>query len=292
MKKVLPLFVAFAALAACQQASPNLNRANVGAQSVQTAGSQSHHPDFLRKLSNIATFKVQREVGISSICGKNDLQQVNDYDGTLGQPIEFVNAHKNPVAAMAEGSPAKSDKFCTGTMISPDLFITASHCVDSSTPGKWVVFNYETKPKSKELLPQEHFKIAAVVEEGAAQPTRLDYAILRIEGNPGAKFGFTPVRAVTPPKGHLLTIIQHPSGNPKQIESGPVAGEEGNYVLYSDLDTEPGSSGSGVLDKDGAIVAIHTNGGCTASGGANRGVKMADIAKASPTIQKLLAGRR
>lgn len=294
MKKMLPALTLLALLSACQQAGQPLNRANVAAPlSAQAAASRSsHHPDFLRKLSNPAAYRIQREASVSSICGKNDLQQVNSYDGTLGQPVEFVMAHKNPVAAMAEGTPERSSKFCSGTMIAPDLFLTASHCVDSQTPGKWIVFNYETKAHSSELLPQDHYKISAVVEEGAAQSPQLDYAIVKVDGNPGLKYGFTPVRAEVPENGHLLTIIQHPSGNPKQVESGPAAGVSGNYLLYSDLDTEPGSSGSGVLDKDGAVVAVHTNGGCTSSGGANRGVKMADIAKVSKTIQGLLAGRR
>lgn len=299
MKKVLTALAALAtlaSLAACQQGSAPLNRANVNTQAnrlpAAAAASRSHHPDFLRKLSNPAAYRIQHEVNVSSICGKNDLQQVNDYDGKLGQPIDFVVKHKGPVGALADGSPQSSDKFCSGTLISEDLFLTASHCIDSEIVGKWTVFNFETKAKSRELLPQDHFKVAAIVEEGANGPNSLDYAIIRVEGKPGLKYGFTPIRAALPGEGHLLTIIQHPQGGTKQIESGPMVGEEDNYMLYADLDTEPGSSGSSVLDKDGFIVGVHTNGGCTSQGGANRGVKMTDIAQASPTIQKMLARRR
>ena len=281
-------------LAACQ--APLFNRTNpVNAQASRLraadASSRSHHPDFIRKLRNPAAYRFHRDAAVSSICGKNDLQNVNSYDGSLGQPVDFVVKHKGAVAALAEGSPQNSDKFCSGTMISEDLFLTASHCVDSEIVGKWAVFNYEVKG-ARELLPQDHFKVEAIVEEGFNGKPSLDYAILKIEGKPGLKYGFTPVRATLPEEGHLMTIIQHPQGGPKMIESGPMAGEEGNYMLYADLDTEPGSSGSGVMDAEGFVVGVHTNGGCTGQGGANRGVKMTDIAQSSATIKQLLSGRR
>ncbi|MEZ0375025.1 MAG: serine protease [Candidatus Sericytochromatia bacterium] len=168
--------------------------------------------------------------------------------------------------------------------MSEDLFLTASHCVDASITTKFAVFNFETAPGSSELLPQDHFKVAEIVEDG---PNGLDYAIIRIDGKPGLKYGFTKVRPAMPEKGHLLTIIQHPKGQPKQVESGPLAGEEGNYMTYADLDTEPGSSGSGVLDHDGFLVGVHTNGGCFSTGGTNKGVKLTDIAKVSKVIQSL-----
>jgi V8-like Glu-specific endopeptidase len=44
----------------------------------------------------------------------------------------------------------------------------------------------------------------------------------------------------------------------------------GNRLSYR-VDTTGGDSGSGVEDNSGTAYAIHTHGGCTATGGANSG---------------------
>ncbi|PKL77003.1 MAG: hypothetical protein CVV27_07405 [Candidatus Melainabacteria bacterium HGW-Melainabacteria-1] len=286
MKKIFSALAAVAAAStvftACQQApqvaipTSQLNRLRAATQS-------PHHPDFERKLRQGPAYRFTADANVSSICGKNDLQHVNSYDGSLGQPVEFVAGRKSAVGALAQGSPDDSRKFCSGTLIGEDLFLTASHCIDKTITTKWAVFNYETAPGSSELLPQEHVKILEIVEDGR----NLDYAILRLEGKPGLKYGFTPVRVALPENGHLLTIIQHPKGQPKQIEAGPMVGERGAYMQYADLDTEPGSSGSGVIDKQGALVGVHTLGGCYSTGGANQGVKMTEIVKVSKVVQAL-----
>lgn len=75
-------------------------------------------------------------------CGKDDLQHVNLYDGSLGETVEFVQANKVSVGAMESGNTDNSSKFCSGTLISENLFLTAGHCVDSSATKKFVSFNY------------------------------------------------------------------------------------------------------------------------------------------------------
>lgn len=290
MKKVMLGLGVLAALTACN-ARPTAPFMNQGAMPpvnqfrAANAGLEQHAPAFARKLQNPAQYRFEFGVSAQSICGQNDLQHVNSYDGSLGQPVEFVKAHERAVGALAMGSPESSRKFCSGTLISEDLFLTASHCIDGSITSKYAVFNYQTLPGSSELAPQEHFKIAEVVEDGSA--SRLDYAILRIEGNPGQKYGFNKIRVALPEDGHKLTIIQHPKGQPKQVEVGPKVAGSGVYMGYEDLDTEPGSSGSGVLDVTGMLVGVHTNGGCYSSGGANKGVKMTEIAKASKVVQSM-----
>jgi V8-like Glu-specific endopeptidase len=294
MKKVLAALSALGLLAACQQAPqllPQLSLQNPALRAMSAAASLDH-PDFVRKMKNPAQYRYAGDsVATRSICGKEDnMQNVNDYNGTLGQPVEFVKKYQAAVGALAMGNPdSSSRKFCSGTLISEDLFLTASHCIDSTITSKFAVFNYEKAPGSSELLPQDHYKIAGVVED---RINGLDFAVLRIEGKPGQKYGWTPIRPVLPEDGHLLTIIQHPKGKVKMIESGPKVAGSGVYMGYTDLDTEPGSSGSGVLDKDGYLVGVHTNGGCYSGGGANRGVKMTEIVKGSKVIQSLAQASR
>jgi V8-like Glu-specific endopeptidase len=214
-----------------------------------------------------------------TICGsRDDSQFVNDYTGTLGPTVAFVNTNKRAVGAMENTNTATSSKFCSGTLISSDLFLTAGHCVDGTTVGKFVAFNYERARGSTTLLSQSHFRIAQVIEDGLSG---VDYAILRLEGSPGNTFGVAPLRTGTLRVGEAITIIGHPQGKPKMVEGGTIQSITGSRVAYGNLDTLGGNSGSGILDADGNVVIVHTNGGCTRTGGANTGWSLASVAAAS-----------
>lgn len=246
------------------------------------------HPEFVRKLRDIDHYTLDEnrlQYGSSeSLCGTRDLQHVNSYDGRLGVSQTYVKKYKGAVGALTSKNTPTGGRYCTGTLIGQDLFLTASHCVSSSTPSHFVAFRYERKAGSTALETQELFKIKAVVEEGAKKG--VDYAIVRLERPAGATFGVTKMRPQDPKDSAVLAIIQHPSGEPKQIEAGKLQGLSGNYLRYADIDTLPGSSGSGVLDADGYLVGVHTNGGCTSSGsGANSGVRLSQAAKVSAIIR-------
>jgi V8-like Glu-specific endopeptidase len=216
-----------------------------------------------------------------SICGPtNDAQHVNSYTGSLGPTVAFVRANKGSKGAME--TTQTSGKFCSGSLISNNLFLTAGHCVDAGSVGEFVSFNFERAAGSTALLPQTHVRITAVVEDALGG---VDYAIVRLEGTPGTTFGVAPVAAADPANGTAITIIGHPGGQPKQIEAGSVAGRRGtDYITYGNVDTLGGSSGSGVINNSGQIVGVHTNGGCTATGGTNSGVRIARIRQVSATL--------
>lgn len=264
--------------------------ATLAVSSVSSAAQSKsgHNPNFLRKLANPSTYKFNKNFNFAeSICGTNQLVDVVDYDGSRGQPVEFVARHEQAVGALAYGTPdSTSRKYCTGTLISENLFLTAAHCIDGGILQEFAVFNYQKlAPTGVETTAQEHVKIIEVVEQGLGG---LDFAIIKLEGTPGAKYGFTPINANEVTVGHLLTIIQHPSGRAKMVDIGNRSGSRGDvYMTYGNLDTEPGSSGSGVIDDVGQVVGVHTNGGCYSSGGDNAGVMMTEIVKVSPTIQAM-----
>jgi V8-like Glu-specific endopeptidase len=76
-------------------------------------------------------------------------------------------------------------------------------------------------------------------------------------------------------------MLQHPQGLPKKVEAGHVLSIIDSGVYYDDLDSSGGSSGSGLRDKDGKVIGVHTNGGCTAGAGANKAVTTIAIAAVS-----------
>ena len=121
----------------------------------------------------------------------------------------------------------------------------------------------------------------------------LDFAIVRLAGNPGTTFGTTPISQVDAVLNGMACIIGHPAGRPKRIEAGPVTLLQGDSIGYNDIDTLGGNSGSGILQAaDGRIVGVHTNGGCDATmTGNNFGVRITSILAQSPTLRSLISSQ-
>lgn len=304
MKKLVLGLGVLAALTACNARQAPVNTATGFGQPINTqfgrmnaaeSNTEGHADAFARKLANPAGYKFSMSVGASSICGdKDDLQNIEDYDGTRGPSQALAAAASPSVGALAQGPAGpNSRKFCSGTLIADNLFITASHCVDGDIKSSFAVFNYQYAKGTKTLRDQAHVAILEVVEDGGYR-TGLDYSIIKL-GNlpngqaPGQVFGYKKVSAENLVPKQPVFDVQHPSGKPKMVDGGLIAGVRGqNYVTYEIMDTHPGSSGSGVLNAAGNLVAVHTNGGCRTTGGENAGVPVSLIVKESKVLQSLL----
>lgn len=212
-------------------------------------------------------------------------------------------------------------RWCTATLIADDLLVTAAHCFRVKRPGDpsgWLTprrggiqveasglaqlmqvnFNFQVNGEShnRDLREEDSYPIVELVEYGdeleLVDNRRLDFAIVRV--GPGVD-GDLPV--VKYPVADLdvsdeardqaadLTMIQHPAGQPKMIEAGANMVEPRDIFLrYGDLDTLGGSSGSGIIDQNGRLIGVHTNGGCTAFSGFNFGVSLTAIRQVSAVI--------
>jgi hypothetical protein len=195
-------------------------------------------------------------------CGPTlDFTPINSYQGELA----IVNDREDAVA-MLGGT-------CTGTLVDAvagPVVLTAGHCAPTGG-ALMVVFNFEDAPDGDELVTE-----GTVIESSTAP----DYALLALDALPAV----TPTRLATQPTDELA-IIQHPRGSPKVVAEGSFFDSCDGIVYYLDLDTLVGSSGAGVLNSDGGLIGVHSDGDCDSEGGGtNRGSTSASIVAASPYL--------
>ncbi|HEX2570307.1 MAG TPA: serine protease [Polyangia bacterium] len=196
-------------------------------------------------------------------CGPTlDFIPVNSYQGAIGA----VDDREDAVVLI--------NGLCTGTLIAAaagPVVLTAGHCVGLGD-HPLVVFNFEDAPDGDPLITE-----GTVIEQSNAP----DYALIRLDELPAV----APTPLGTQP-GDRLAIIQHPRGRPKVVAEGAFLDSCNGLIYYTDLDTLVGSSGAGVLNREGFLVGVHTDGDCdTDGGGANRGWTAARIVEASPYLE-------
>lgn len=239
-------------------------------------------PDTRIDIKRVA---VQNETSAAlSIIGNDDTENIILYKDSplvwgLQSPVARLLLIQNYLTAS-----------CTGFMVSDSVMLTNYHCVRSQLEcdDMKVQFNYYMT---------EYGRIGEVTQRNciAFDPhltsEELDYAFIRINGNPGAQFGSISLDAVAgegagqAASGNQLLVIQHPAGLPKKIArincliaQLPVDGLAPESDFSHSCDTLGGSSGSPVFNEAGVLVGLHHYG--FAEGGTwsdNRAIRMTRI---------------
>ena len=217
----------------------------------------------------------------NTICGEDKMVKMisepEDFK-KMGMPIGIYKLDEGGGAA-----------WCTGTLIAKDLFITARHCYGECS-GITVTFGFLGTRKD-----QETFRCKEIVEKGGDAMSD-DYMIVRLEGNPGTAWGWYDMADKELTKGQQLLMIHHPLASPMKVsQKGCEYQDEKDGLIEHRCDTQPGSSGSGILLPDFAhpentrIIAIHTLGGCNDSPtSSNSGPSIHHLATISPLIKSML----
>lgn len=192
----------------------------------------------------------------------------------------------------------------TGFLVGPDLVMTNWHVVNGMSgellpfyPAKALLrFDYKrmadgvalNKGREVRLVsaagswlldhsPWSPMDLRAHPKPGSPTADELDFALLRVDGQPGNEAVGEKPDAAAQARGWLalpttgydfpvdtpLFIVQHPNGAPIQLALDTRAVEgvygKGTRVRYR-TNTEPGSSGSPVFDQNWNLVALHHSG--------------------------------
>jgi hypothetical protein len=222
---------------------------------------------------------------IQSVCGGSNLEDVACYAGTA---IEAASRAVGRLLFEEDGFLVS----CTGFLVSSrDHFLTSAHCFTSprSIESLEVAFDDQRAACGGDvLLEPERFAGDRLL----VTSRRLDVALLTLAGQPSARHGYLPLSARLPALDEALYVPQHPRGGIKKVAvqdcrvSSPVVdGGAPGSDLGHQCDTEPGSSGSPLLDASHEVVGVHRLGGCTALGGENQAVLMSRVLTVIPPQQ-------
>ena len=216
-------------------------------------------------------------------CGPtNDNFDVELYDGSVsGFSIDYVARYQGAFG-----------RHCSGTLIAPNLFLTANHEDCPVLVGESVGFNCQVSasdpnppnPDAAASANCEWFTSVAVSNYPA-----IDASVTTLSGDPGYKYGFVFPTATPLSVGDPIALFHHPlSGRRKVVGFGTVDSLSGNALAHS-IDTRGGSSGGGILNQAGLLVGIHLRAGCTATGGHNGGNVMTAIIDQVPEVRGIVA---
>ena len=195
------------------------------------------------------------DISLEKIIGENTLRPI----AFLAEGVRVSRSICYIAVTSFEGSGYTG----TGFLITPSLVMTNHHILPShvATNHAIVRFNFE-ETASGAIAETAEFRCKA---DGIFHSnSQLDYAIVELEHPVGEEWGYLPLRANVhrPEVGKRVNIIQHPGGRPKHVSL------QNNFVEYVDdlylqyvTATQPGSSGSPVLNDLWQPVALHHGGG-------------------------------
>jgi hypothetical protein len=241
----------------------------------------------------------QQNLSPNQSLGGNDDFIAAQQNGVFEPIVEFnandiIRARSKPVGRLsmlvesADGSQGIGT--CTTTLISDDLLITNYHCIPGFSQTDKVIrsvvhFNYLAQDQQTEDV----FEVD--IQPVDANPD-LDYAILRVDGKPGQKFGFVQFKTARVEPNASLYIYHHPAGLPLRVtrfRCRAHAPQAYNGATFRHrCDTLGGSSGALVYDTNHNVVALHHSGGLTgaAASSFNRSTEITAVLNASGLMTK------
>lgn len=186
-----------------------------------------------------------------------------------GKTAELATSVYGPYYGLCKEEPFYEQivgAFCSGSLVAPDVIMTAGHCVRDGAECKGIKFVFGYGVRAAGVMPDsvpaaEVYGCAELIGREQLKPGA-DWALVRldrkVDGHAPLKLNDSP----TIKNGDDLVVIGHPMGLPTKVAGGAVvrdASPEGYFV--ANLDTFGGNSGSAVFNANtGEVEGILVRG--------------------------------
>ncbi|MBY0384626.1 serine protease [bacterium] len=157
--------------------------------------------------------------------------------------------------------------FCSGSLIAPDIIMTAGHCVRTQVSCESTRFVFNFSYKAVGIDPtfadaDDVYSCKSLIRSEVNSSTDSDFALIRLD-RPVVGRNALPIRQSGQIQdGEPLVVVGHPSGLAVKIAGGATVRSttEATYFM-ANLDTYGGNSGSAVFnEKTGLIEGILVRG--------------------------------
>jgi len=155
--------------------------------------------------------------------------------------------------------------FCSGSLIAPDVVLTAGHCVvdEKDCKSAFYVFDYELHGKEKifsQVSAENVFTCSAIIHT-SGQKSLSDFALIRLDREVKDRLPL-PLSDKEVVYDDELFMIGHPEGYPTKFTfGGKIRSLVNPQFLTIAIDAYTGNSGSSVFDsKTNKIVGVLSRG--------------------------------
>lgn len=146
--------------------------------------------------------------------------------------------------------------FCSGSLIGPDLIVTAGHCIrnEYNCEKARFVFNYSYKDKTSDptiVAKNDVYSCKKIIHTETNALTGIDFALIRLDRKVH-NHPILPIQLYDKINNQQnLVVIGHPSGLPAKFAgNASVRTNDEDHYFVSNLDTYGGNSGSPVFNAD------------------------------------------